>query len=351
MSNPNHTRTPPDPVIVAEFGLAPESLRPVTTGHINATWLGRDKQQRPLVLQRVNRVFSALVNRDIDAVTRHLRAKGIATPVLVPAPGGALWLERAGAVWRTLSYIDGSTHEVVADPARAGEAGRVLAEFHLGLADLTHRFENVRLGVHDTARHLETLSETLGAQSKHPRFEEVAALAAEILLLAAELEPLPMAPDRIVHGDPKISNVMFDRRTDKALCLIDLDTLAEMPVALELGDALRSWCNPRAEDAAGAGLSSALFDAATAAYGRVARGWLEPAEWRAIPAATLTVAVELSARFCADALHERYFDWDRDRYASASEHNLARARGQLAVARAVRAALPDLQAIVARNFA
>ena len=42
---------------------------------------------------------------------------------------------------------------------------------------------------------------------------------------------------------------MFAHDADRALCLIDLDTLAHMPVALELGDALRSWCNPATEDA------------------------------------------------------------------------------------------------------
>ena len=52
-----------------------------------------------------------------------------------------------------------------------------------------------------------------------------------------------------MHGDPKISNLMFARDSDRGLCLIDLDTLGPMPIALELGDALRSWCNPAAEDA------------------------------------------------------------------------------------------------------
>ena len=125
---------------------------------------------------------------------------------------------------------------------------------------------------------------------------------------------------------------MFARDGDRALCLIDLDTLARMPIALELGDALRSWCNPRTEDATDAHFQRPLFEAAVEGYAAEARGFLTPVEWQSIPAGTLTVCVELAARFCTDALRERYFRWDASRYPSASAHNQARTRGQLQVA-------------------
>ena len=122
---------------------------------------------------------------------------------------------------------------------------------------------------------------------------------------------------------------MFAHDDDRALCLIDLDTLAHMPVALELGDALRSWCNPATEDAASARFVRPLFDAAIVGYAEAAQGFLTPAEWSAIPRGALTITVELAARFCADALRESYFGWNRARYESASAHNQARTRGQL----------------------
>jgi Ser/Thr protein kinase RdoA (MazF antagonist) len=350
VSTPSNRRAAPDPEIVAAFELASDSLTAIATGHINATWLAHNARGQALILQRVNPIFAPQVNRDIDVVTRHLQSKGIVTPLLAPAPGGELWLERAGAVWRTLHYIPGITHETVKHAARASEAGRTLAEFHLGLADLQHEFENVRLGVHDTDRHLAALAAALREHDEHAQFAPISALGAQIAALAATREALPSAPDRIVHGDPKISNVIFDAHSDAAICLIDLDTLGKMPVALELGDALRSWCNPSAEDAEDAGFSSELYEAAIRGYGDVACGWLQAAEWCAIPAAAFTITVELAARFCADALHERYFGWDPERFASASEHHQARARGQLAVARAIRAAMPELHAITRRHF-
>ena len=153
-----------------------------------------------------------------------------------------------------------------------------------------------------------------------------------------------------MHGDLKISNLMFAKDTDRALCLIDLDTLSRMPIALELGDALRSWCNPTTEDAKDATFRRDYFDAAVRGYAEAAPGFLTMNEWRAIPLGTLTITVELAARFCADALRESYFSWDARRHATASEHNQWRTRGQLQVAAGIAAGMDALETSVARAF-
>jgi Ser/Thr protein kinase RdoA (MazF antagonist) len=341
----------PDRAVLAAFGLAAEPVRRASSGLINPTWYVRSTAGEPLVLQRVNPIFSPAVNEDIAAVTAHLAAKGVLTPRLVPARSGALWLLHGGAVWRVLTFIDGENRDAVDSPAQARAAAAVLAAFHRAVGDLAHTFRNTRLGVHDTARHLRTLRTALEEQRDHREIGAVRPLAERVLALAETLPPLPAAPDRVVHGDPKISNVMFAHGGERALCLIDLDTLARMPVALELGDALRSWCNPAAEDAANARFERPLFDAAVEGYARAAEGFLTDAEWRAIPAGTLTITVELAARFCTDALRESYFRWSASRYPSASAHNQARTRGQLEVARQIASQLDALDEITARAFA
>ena len=341
--------SPPDPAVLDAFSLASAPLERATSGLINPTWFVRARDGSELVLQRLNPIFPAEVNLDIEAVTRHLFAKGIATPTLVTTRYGKLWLEHDGAVWRALTRIDGVTRDAVESPAQAREAGRVLAEFHRALRDLEHDFRS-RLGVHDTARHLETLRDALDEHRGHRDFAAVRPLAEQVLALAAELPALPPMPDRIVHGDPKISNVMFAASGDRALCLIDLDTLARMPVALELGDALRSWCNPATEDAPDARFVRPFYAAAIEGYATAARGLLGPQEWSAIADGTLTITVELAARFCADALRERYFRWDESRYASSSAHNQARTRAQLKIASTLCAELPALRELAARTF-
>jgi Ser/Thr protein kinase RdoA (MazF antagonist) len=336
--------------VLDAFDLAAAPLERAASGLINATWYVRSHAGTPLVLQRVNPVFPAETNLDIDAVTRHLAAKGLATPLVVPRRGGELWFEHGG-VWRVLTRIDGISRDALGSPAEAGEAGRVLAEFHRAVSDLDHTFTNTRLGVHDTARHLENLRSALRERAEHRDIAAIRPLGERVLSAAAELPKLPPTRDRIVHGDPKISNVMFTRDGRRALCLIDLDTLARMPLALELGDALRSWSNPATEDAIHARFVRPLFEAAVRSYALASRGSLTREEWSAIPDGTLTITVELAARFCVDALHERYFRWDPSRYPSASAHNQARTRGQLQIAESLLAELPALRDFTARTFA
>jgi Ser/Thr protein kinase RdoA (MazF antagonist) len=339
---------PPHPVLAA-FDLEPRSLVRATSGLMNPTWYATSFGGAPLVLQRVNPIFSAEVNIDIATVTEHLVKKGLLTPRLVTTRDGALWVEHDG-VWRVLTRIDGICRDALETPMQARAAGRLVAEFHRAVSDLDHTFRNRRLGVHDTPRHLRTLRELLVEHRKHRHFDVIEPLAERVFEAAAALPPLPPSRDRIVHGDPKISNLVFAHDDDRALCLIDLDTLAPMPVALELGDALRSWCNPATEDAASARFVRGFFEAAIDGYAEAAQGLLMPAEWSAIPRGALTITVELAARFCADALRESYFGWNRARYESSSAHNQARVHGQLLLAAGIRDDLAELEDRTAAAF-
>jgi Ser/Thr protein kinase RdoA (MazF antagonist) len=343
---------PADPPVevLRAFAIERASLRRSASGLINRTWFARDAHNTSCVLQRVNPVFPAAIHYDIDVVTKHLGAKGLPTPLLIPTRSGALWHSQDGAVWRAMTHVDGESYEALRSTEQAREAGRVLASFHRALADLDHVFRNARLGVHDTAKHLEALRTALEKRTDHAEYKRVAALGAEVLELAGVADPPADVPDRIVHGDPKVSNVVFAPGGAPALCLIDLDTLARMPVEFELGDAFRSWCNPKTEDAQSARFELPLFKAALTGYAEQSAGLLEPAEWRAIPAAIFRIAVELAARFCTDALREQYFGWDARRYATASEHNQARTRGQLNLARTIQAQRAAIEDAVADAF-
>jgi len=334
---------PPQSVIEA-FALDADSITPLTGGLINRSFSARRRAGGETVLQRVNPIFAPAVNDDIDAVTRHLEARGLVTPRLIPTLAGDRFVRHGDQIWRLLTRIEGETFDAIADAAAAREAGRVLGAFHAALADYPAPLSNRRPGVHDLPRHLAGLRRALDVHRDHPAFTAVAELAQAIFAVADELDPLPELPSRLVHGDPKISNVVF--AGGRAVCLVDLDTIAAMPAPLDLGDALRSWCNTASEDAAGSAFSIERFDAAIAGYRAGAGELLGADEWRAVPAATLTIAVELAARFAADALAESYFAWDRQRFDSASAHNRARAAAQLGLARSLRAALPAMSARV-----
>ena len=59
-----------------------------------------------------------------------------------------------------------------------------------------------------------------------------------------------------------------------------------------------------------------------------------------------TVCIELAARFAVDVFDDSYFGWDATRFPSRRAHNLIRARGQLALGLAVRAAHDDAMSLV-----
>jgi Ser/Thr protein kinase RdoA (MazF antagonist) len=339
---------------------------PVTSGLINRTFLVRDaaRPDAPVaVLQRLHPVFAAEVNLDIEVVTAHLAASGMETPALVRTTAGARWHVQPGGVWRALTYLPGTTLHRIDDPETARAAAELVGRFHRALDPLAHDYAFARAGVHDTAAHLAKLREGVESAARAAeravttpggRGDEDAellragrALGHDILQAAASLPDLPALPARHTHGDLKISNVLFfpgDPR--RARCLVDLDTLGRQTMAYELGDALRSWCNPRGEDETEARLDEAIFAAAMAGHRSGAGDLLTAAERASIVPGLETVCVELAARFCADVFDDAYFGWDAQRYPSRRAHNLVRARGQLSLARSVRAARRSLAALV-----
>ena len=340
----------PSTDVVTALELNDATFEAFPTGLINKSWLVVMPDGERRVLQRVNPMFPAGINDDIDAVTRHLESKKLLTPRLIPTPDGALTLETNGINWRQLTYIRGRTFEALVNSHQANEAGALLGRFHAAVDGLEYSFANARLGVHDTITHIASVGAALKQHEDHAEFSRVQTLADEVFDLANQLPDLGDQPDRIVHGDPKVSNVVFSEDTNNALCLIDLDTLGRMPIALELGDAFRSWCNPLAEDEPGAEFSLPIFHSAIAGYAHETKNLLTESEWRRIPAATFTIAVELAARFCADALNESYFGWDATHFQSASQHNQARARSQINLARSISTQREQLETEVMAAF-
>ena len=334
---------PPRPII-EQYDLDPESIQPLSGGLINQSFSARRYDDSECVLQCVNAIFPATVNDDIDAVTKHLNKKGLTTPLLIPSRTGSRQVSFEDGIWRLLTRIEGETHENLRSDAEAAEAGRILGCFHQALSDFEQPLIGGRPPVHDIDRHLGNLRTALLDHKQHSAHPDVSDISKQIFAYAAKLRAQPQAADRLVHGDPKISNVIFNE--GRAVCMIDLDTITRIPIAVELGDALRSWCNPAGEDSAEANFSIERFRHALEGYRLGTPTLLSENEWRSVPDATLSIAIELAARFAADALDESYFRWDPERFASASQHNRARAQAQLQLAESIEQAFPAMHEIV-----
>lgn len=373
--------------VAARWGFGGAELSRLSGGLINHTFAVHLAGAPVAVLQQLHPIFGAEVNLDLEAVTTHLAARGLVTPRLLRTQDGEAWAIEPdelggggeGRVWRALTWVEGRCVASVPDARWAEAGGELVGRFHRAVADLRHDYRFSRGNVHETARYFARLRACLdagaGAFAPPPSFSSPAAassaspldaalvaetteLARQILAAAEHLPPIPATPPRHCHGDLKISNLLFHPAgsTDSGasataaaptgLCLVDLDTLCRGTIAFELGDAMRSWCNPAGEDQLATAFDLGLFAAAMRGFRGVADPLLVDDERASIVCGLHTVCVELAARFCIDAFEDRYFGWSPARHASRRHHNLVRAHSQLSLASSVAAQREDAFALV-----
>ncbi len=306
--------------------------RPLDGGLINTTYAVGEPPVA--VVQRLHTIFAPEVNLDIQAVSAHLRAAGLLSPRVLSTGDGGLWtLDEEGRCWRALEWIPGHSVERLDEASMAAEAGRLVGRWHRATADLDYAFQFSRPGAHDTEKHMATLRQAVAEGAGHRLFSQVERLADGVLSAWEAWDGGADLAARVSHGDLKISNLRFDAE-GRAICLLDLDTMGRLPLAIELGDAWRSWCNPRGEDVADAVFSLELFTASAGGY--LAANPLSAEERAALVPGIERICLELAARFAADALNEAYFGWNPAVAAGRGEHNLLRARGQASLAGEVR---------------
>ena len=313
----------------------------VEHGLINRTWRVRAGEGEVYALQRLSAILGAEIHEDIEAVTAHLAAKGMATPRLVRTVGGDLYVQQEDGVWRVLTWLEGEFHNRLENAAQARQAGALLARFHRALANFDGRFASTRRPIHEPARRFADLDRALAVHAGHPLRAEAGELRRRTMEIVSGLPPMPDTPPRVVHGDPKINNMLFTP-AGEGLAMVDLDSLGRLSLPYELGDAFRSWCNPAGEDSEDARFSVELFEAARSGYLGVA-DFITSDEKNCLVDATLWITLELTTRFTADILNNRYFGWNPKRFASRAEHNLVRARGQLNLAESLLALRPTLE--------
>lgn len=316
----------PQEILANGWAIQPQKIEKISIGHINQTYSIRASKGR-FALQCVNPIFAESVNSDIAQISAHLKAEGLVTPMLIPTHDGLYsYRSKNDKIWRLLSWIEGKCVTAFESPQQAQSAAALLGKLHFALARYRKPLAHQRLNVHDTQAHINGLKNALHAAQKE-NLSQVITLATAIIDRLAEI-PQDFGSERLVHGDPKASNIIFDPN-GQALAFIDLDTFAYMPTLLELGDAFRSWCAPKGEDIIQP-FNTQLYARALSAYlAEVGDSWIKVDK---LPDAIEVIALELAARFCRDAIEENYFNWDKSRFNRAREHNYLRAEAQYRLA-------------------
>lgn len=339
--------------VVGSFAIDGDAIDVKTfeRGHIHdtfvSTWRRADGSLRRYLHQRINdRVFTdvpALMN-NIACVTTHLKSR-YGTPAgdghmrsleLVPTRAGGTYLVTEDAPWRTYVYIEGTRSFDRCDTRdRAHEAARAFGQFQSDLIGL------------DTSRLRETIPRFFSSPYRLVQLEDAVAAdlvgrvkgaKAEIAFVQGRRQLVDSVDcamragafrPRIVHGDTKLNNLLFDESSGKAICVVDLDTCMPGWSLYDFGDLVRftaARCKEDEQDLALAGMDFDLYAALVDGYLDGAGSLLTAAEISMLPLAARLVTMTVGMRFLADHLAgDRYFKVARD------NHNLDRARVQFAM--------------------
>ena len=153
-----------------------------------------------------------------------------------------------------------------------------------------------------------------------------------------------LLPLRVTHNDTKLNNVLLDKDTRKSLCVLDLDTVMPGLSVYDFGDSIRFGAATAAEDEPDPSrmkLDLHLFEVYTRGYLEAATALTEE-EVRQLPLGAYVMTVEVAVRFLKD-----YLDGDLYFRTAYPEHNLVRARSQMALAADMEKKWNEMSRIVA----
>jgi len=337
----------PVSLVLKEFDVAGDfvDIDSDTRGFINDTHIVTFRDSGLLtqyVLQRVNhRVFRYPedVMRNLRIITDHLalrverdaevlKGDRFEFPRIVCARDGRdFFRDEDGNVWRMMTYIkEAEAFETVRGPWHAEACGRALGRFLRLTSDLdTSSIRATIPGYHETSTYLRQYDEA----PKTELSPDLAAFVEARRQEAGELEAARAAgvlKPRLVHGDPRINNILIDERTGKSVAMIDFDTAGVGLVQTDFGDAVRSICNPAGEDVQfleDVTFRRDIYEAFAKGFYDEAATFLTQEDRRYMAKSVRFLAFELGLRFLTDHLNG-------DRYFKVRHHgqNLRRALGQ-----------------------
>jgi hypothetical protein len=356
--------------IAAQFepstGAAALRVEPYGSGNINDTFLVHADvaAERCFILQRINQTvfpYPRKIMENLRTVTEHISARSAPAapsrrwelPAVVPTRDGQDYvIDAEDGFWRAITFIRGArTLPMVRDARHANEAGFALGTFQRLISDLdTARLHDTLPGFHIMPRYLQHYDEvvaTHGADLSVPEIRYGFNFIAQRRAWATVLQDASAAGhllERPVHGDPKIDNIMIDDLSGCAVGVIDLDTVKPGLVQYDIGDCLRSSCNPLGEDTHAmeqVRFEIDLCEVILKGYLPEVREFYTEADYAYLFDSVRVLAFEMGLRFFMDYLEgDVYF---KIRY---PEHNLMRALVQFHLMETIEAQEVQVRAMV-----
>ena len=335
--------------IARQFAETVTGLSPLGNGLINDTFLVSTASS-PFVLQRINRtVFPKpeQIMTNLARLNQHLEQKPgkLKIPALIKTTGKQdFYRDAHGDYWRALEFI-GHTEslETITHIDQARQTGFALGHFHRLVSDLNPALLHDTLpGFHIAPGYLSRYHQIVTQAPVQADAESryCAGFIAGFQHLADELETAKqqgLLALRVIHGDPKLNNFLFDRRNQKIVSIIDLDTVKPGLVHYDIGDCLRSCCHNQATDEFDLALCAALLSS----YLSEVDAFFSGHDYHYVYAAIRLIPFELGLRFYTD-----YLEGDRYFKVTQPGQNLQRAVGQFRLCESIMAQESAIQSLI-----
>ena len=338
-----------DAIYAFGFGNRCSYVKPFGAGHINETYAvympGQEGDELSYVLQRVNsNVFKdpAGVMDNIFGVTEYLRNvirreggdPDRETLSYIKTKSGCNYFEDSeGEPWRCYNFIpDSVCYQLVEEPEQFYQSGSSFGHFLKQLCDYPASKLNETIpDFHNTVKRFGAFQVALKrdlknrAASCRPEIDFALAREKDCGVLV-EQQDAGILPLRVTHNDTKLNNILFDEKTGKGLCIIDLDTIMPGLAANDFGDSIRFGAATAEEDEPNLDLMHfdiSLYELYVKGYLEETKDVLTEAEIKSLPWGARLMTLECGIRFLTDYLQgDTYFKTDYP------EHNLVRARTQ-----------------------
>lgn len=307
-----------------------ESMRPFGNGHINSTFI-LDNPKR--ILQRINTsIFHnpEKLMQNIIAVTDFMRRKN---PDCITLKVLDFYKDANGDYYRLYEFIENTrTVESNATSEDLYQAGACLGRFQKILSDFPVEtlYESIK-DFHHTPKRVQALKDAISndvasrVSSVQDEIDFALQFAHEANIVIDGLANGTIL-SRVTHNDTKINNYLFEENGNKAICLIDLDTVMPGSLLYDVGDALRLGGSTAAEDETDLSkvhFREEAFQAFVKGYLSEMRDELTEREYELLPFSVRLITYEQGVRFLTD-----YLNGDTYYKIHYEHHNLDRARNQ-----------------------
>ena len=338
--------------IAHQFTNAVTKISPLGNGLINDTFLVATASSH-FVLQRINRTVFPAPEQIMDNLIRlnhHLEQKfGTTVKLKIPAilktvSNHDFYQDKQGDYWRALDFIANTESlETLTNRDQAQQTGFALGHFHRLLSDLDPLLLHDTLpGFHIAPGYLshyhQVLMQAPGQQA--PESLYCAEFIAQFQHLTDALETAKkqgLLTLRVIHGDPKLNNFLFDQDSKQIVSLIDLDTVKPGLVHYDIGDCLRSCCHRQETNEFDLNHCAAILES----YLSEAGAFFSEYDYHYLYAAIQLIPFELGLRFYTDYLEgNRYFK------VTDPEQNLQRAAGQFQLCESIMAQESAIKSLI-----